>query len=302
MMSVIGAVKNYIRLRHSLTTAKPLLVALQGPQGSGKSFVSAEVQKEMATDPNPLRVVVLSIDDFYLPHMGLVELANQYSRNRLLHGRGQPGTHDVQLACRVLTSLKQHASETQLPSFDKSRFNGQGDRLPPGESPLIHQPPVIDVVLFEGWCVGFHPIIAEELEAQWKTWEEERRKLEIQEDICSKADIVKISKYLQGYKELWGLFDVLIKFGLPPATPDDGSAYKIIYQWRLEQEHYMKSLRNQGMSDDEVKMFIDRYIPGYVFFGTTAQDFGNGSGLFPGGCLDLTLGLERQLLRSKERV
>ena len=42
----------------------------------------------------------------------------------------------------------------RLPVFDKSLFGGQGDRLP-SAGPLI-QPP-LDVVLFEGWCVGFCP-------------------------------------------------------------------------------------------------------------------------------------------------
>lgn len=68
-------------------------------------------------------------------------------------------------------------------------------------------------------------------------------------------------------------------------SQENPSQYSIIYKWRLEQEHYMKAHNGGvGMSDDRVKTsvptalllpakyltlvrFIDRYIPGYVFFG-----------------------------------
>lgn len=74
-------------------------------------------------------------------------------------------------------------------------------------------------------------------------------------------------------------------------SPENPSQYSIIYKWRLEQERYMKAHNGgAGMRDDEVKAsvptaprlsseylpsvrFVDRYIPGYVFFGdVSTQD------------------------------
>ena len=48
-----------------------------------------------------------------------------------------------------------------LPVYDKSAFSGAGDRTEVGENVPGH----VDVVLFEGWCVGFRAIAADQLEA-----------------------------------------------------------------------------------------------------------------------------------------
>lgn len=51
--------------------SRPLIVGLQGPQGSGaclrgayagKSYTCARVAEQLANDPQPLRVAVLSLD------------------------------------------------------------------------------------------------------------------------------------------------------------------------------------------------------------------------------------------------
>ncbi|KAK7691750.1 hypothetical protein QCA50_005151 [Cerrena zonata] len=50
--------------------------------------------------------------------------------------------------------------------------------------------------------------------------------------------------------------------------PDEDHPYVHIYKWRLQQEHNMKAKNGgRGMTDEQVEAFIDRYIPGYVFFG-----------------------------------
>ncbi|EJF63912.1 hypothetical protein BD309DRAFT_994608 [Dichomitus squalens] len=106
-----------------------------------------------------LSVAVFSLDVLYLPQDGLVSLANAPLHNPILRGRSQPGTHDVPLGTEVLPKLKGINGLTgpdmqvELPSFDKSRYNGEGDRAPSG---TIVRPPV-DVALFEGWCVGNAP-------------------------------------------------------------------------------------------------------------------------------------------------
>lgn len=67
--------------------------------------------------------------------------------------------------------------------------------------------------------------------------------------------------------------------------PVESHPYDYIYKWRLQQEHDMKARNGgKGMSDQQVEKcvcllhhgsvpdlfdlrFVDRYIPGYVFFG-----------------------------------
>ena len=48
-------------------------------------------------------------------------------------------------------------------------------------------------------------------------------------------------------------------------------SYDYVYAWRGEQEHMMKSRNGgKGMTDDEVKAFVDRYMPVYEVFGDTS--------------------------------
>ncbi|KAG2015596.1 D-glycerate 3-kinase [Coprinopsis cinerea AmutBmut pab1-1] len=267
LSKTVEVLKSHVLSQLDLRRERPLFVALQGPQGSGKSWVSGELQKELGKGTDALRVVVLSIDDLYLPHSGLVSFANSHTHNRLLQGRGQPGTHDIGLGIEILSGLKVGRDKVRLPRFDKSRFNGEGDRVPVEDSPVVEQPPRVDVVIVEGWCVGFRSLSDQELSARWETWEQERTKLEIPEELCTLRDIQEINESLKQYDALWDFFDVFVQLGLPPSAAEGRSRYSIIYQWRLEQEHYMKAKNGGiGMSDQAVKAFVDRYIPGYVFF------------------------------------
>jgi len=162
-------------------------------------------------------LAVLSIDDLYLTHDGLVELAAQNLNNKLWTGRGQPGTHDVGLGADVLRRLRDinasPQSEVILPVFDKSKFNGEGDRLPGGVP--VSGP--VDVVIFEGWCVGFYPLTDEELGAKW---EGVRRETEARpEGIVARAmapvrkeDILVVNEALREYVMAWyDFFDVFVQ-------------------------------------------------------------------------------------------
>ncbi|KAF8908047.1 hypothetical protein CPB85DRAFT_1223056 [Mucidula mucida] len=251
--------------------SQPLFVALQGPQGSGKSYLTGLTHKLLSSPPHSLRVATVSIDDLYLTHAGLVDIASKNSDNPLWRGRGQPGTHDINLAIQVLTALRDTSDvDVEIPVFDKSLFNGEGDRLPMhGNS--VHTP--LDVAIVEGWCMGFHPIPSAALHERWSTvWEKEKLALGLTDAMLgSKQCLEAINKALHSYLELWSFFDTFIQ--ATTIHSDCSSPYSVIYQWRLEQEHYMKA-RNGGvgMTDDAVKLFVDRYIPGYVFFGDGVTD------------------------------
>ncbi|KAF8178600.1 P-loop containing nucleoside triphosphate hydrolase protein [Mycena galopus ATCC 62051] len=261
-MSALKPLLAHILQAVSSAHARPLFVALQGPQGSGKSYLSALLVEELRS--HSLNVALLSLDDIYLPHAGLVSLAQTHPDNMLWRGRGQPGTHDVSLGLQVLTQLKEGSLPVEIPRFEKSLFEGQGDRLPAGSEGAVVVAPPVDVVIFEGWMTGFYPIASDELEARWDgAWGEERQRLGMG-DFVRKQDVLDVNEALKNYIPLWDFFDAFLQ----PSPSDEQSPLSVIYKWRLEQEHHMKARNGgKGMSDADVKAFVDRYIPGYVFFG-----------------------------------
>ena len=84
--------------------------------------------------------------------------------NFLLGVRGNALTHDVELGRKTLENLenlgKGSTSETKLPRYDKSAYEGKGDRADEASWPVVKAP--VDVVLFEGWMLGFTPVSDEE--------------------------------------------------------------------------------------------------------------------------------------------
>lgn len=95
-------------------------------------------------------------------------LANSHPDNPLVQHRGQPSTHDLPLLTSTLEALKKK-EPTKLPGYDKSAFSGAGDRVDGStwEEVNKHGEPTIEVIILEGWCVGFRPLSDEELERKW---------------------------------------------------------------------------------------------------------------------------------------
>lgn len=138
-------------------TGRPYILGVSGVQGCGKTTFASRISNHIEK-VHDARVVVLSIDDFYLPHDDRVALAKAHPNNALLRTRGVPGTHDIKLALQTFSALSE-GQEVKLPRFDKSAHKGAGDRV--SESLWVTITPSkdpVDVVLFEGWCVGFSSI------------------------------------------------------------------------------------------------------------------------------------------------
>ena len=126
--------------------------------------------KTLASDPHNLPTVVLSIDDLYLPHDKQQELARTHPTNPLVQHRGQPSTHDIELGTSLFSALRRRASNIRIPSYDKSAFSGQGDRRDAADWQVVNNNPTepkIEVVIFEGWCVGFRPLSEDSLKDKW---------------------------------------------------------------------------------------------------------------------------------------
>jgi D-glycerate 3-kinase len=184
-------------------------MALQGPQGSGKTYITALLAQHLTSTPHNLKLATLSLDDLYLPHTKLLDLKErQYPGNRLLEGRGLPGTHDLELAIDVLGKLKNinevdSDDEVLLPVFDKSIHNGEGDRSPPNPDLAIHGP--LDIVILEGWCLGFSSIDSSSLQERWEGMSEEMK------GWCGLGHVMEVNGLLEAYERLWALFDVFVQ-------------------------------------------------------------------------------------------
>src|SRR5258707_2609610 len=154
----------------SSSAVAPLFIGMQGPQGVGKTTIANALRESLCTPPNSLNVSVLCLDDFYLPHDELKALAEKYSFNKLLSGRGQPGTHDLGLLRQTLVDLSLINENISVPVFtpifDKSLFGGYGDRSTSRNT--VKGP--VDVVLLEGWCMGFYPLPREELRRKYQLY------------------------------------------------------------------------------------------------------------------------------------
>lgn len=163
------------RANHATTTPPPFFLGLNGVQGAGKSTLVATLCATLAAPPYSLPTVVLSIDDLYLPHTQQLALANAHPDNPLVQHRGQPSTHDIPLGTRLFKALRDREQDIKIPSYDKSQFNGQGDRADPATWATVNKvgAPPIEVVVFEGWCVGFRPLTNGYLEKKWREAREE---------------------------------------------------------------------------------------------------------------------------------
>lgn len=271
-MSTEHAVTTFIaeQLR---THATPLVVGLQGPQGCGKSHTAARVDQILSE--RGLRVAVLSLDDLYLPHAEMEAVGRAHPDNALLHGRGQPGTHDTQLGTVLLRALRTPGEHVDLPVYDKSAHGGLGDRAP--RCTRVDTP--VDVVIFEGWCLGFVAVPDDALEARIAATATEQP-----------VHVMRtINDTLREWERAWyPLIDVYVQ--LFPGAASGPQRWEVVYAWRLEAEHKMKARNGgRGMSDDAVRAFVRRYIPTYRLYGEHA-------GVWPGHTLRACIGVDRQLL------
>jgi D-glycerate 3-kinase len=213
--------------------------------------------------------VVLSLDDLYHGHTQLIRTRESDPANKLLGTRGQAGTHDEALAQEFFDSLNA-GGELTIPAFDKSRFNGEGDRVSKEQWEIIPSDRHVDVVIFEGWSVGFQWLEDEELEAQWTAAQE----VEIEGDDNEAKGfsihtlrndplqhIQVINNNLRRYNETFmspTRFNYLVHL--------DTYDLVNVYRWRMGQEHMSRRVKGTGMTDEEAVRSVQGYMPAYELY------------------------------------
>ncbi|CAD6625295.1 CEI_1a_G0021680.mRNA.1.CDS.1 [Saccharomyces cerevisiae] len=257
----------------------PLFIFFSGPQGSGKSFTSIQIYNHLMEKYGGEKSIgYASIDDFYLTHEDQLKLNEQFKSNKLLQGRGLPGTHDMKLLQEVLNTIfnnNEHPDQDTvvLPKYDKSQFKGEGDRCPTGQK--IKLP--VDIFILEGWFLGFNPILQG-----------------IENNDLLTGDMVDVNAKLFFYSDLLWRNPEIKSLGIVFTTDDINN----VYGWRLQQEHELISKVGKGMTDEQVHAFVDRCMSSYKLY---LNDFVRSESL--GSIATLTLGIDsnRNVYSTKTR-
>ncbi|KAK3426041.1 hypothetical protein EUGRSUZ_F02574 [Eucalyptus grandis] len=229
----------------------PLVIGFSAPQGCGKTTLVFALNYLFKVTGR--KCATLSIDDFYLTAEGQAKLREENPENALLKLRGNAGSHDLQFSVETLTAvtnLTKEGMKMKLPRYDKSAYNGKGDRADPSTWPEVEGP--LTAVLFEGWMLGFKPLPVDVVKA-----------------VDPQLEIV--NNNLEAYYDAW---DKFVKAWIVIKIQDPSC----VYQWRLQAEIAMREAGNPGMSDEEVEDFVSRYLPAYnAYLPTLYSEGPNGS-------------------------
>ncbi|RCK65983.1 putative ATP-dependent kinase TDA10 [Candida viswanathii] len=252
-MSTLSITTKYIvsRIKGHDFAKKPLIIGINGPQGSGKSYLTNQLTNYLRETFPRFNTVQFSMDDLYLTRQDQDKLNNS-TDNPLLKGRGLPGTHDLpalyEIFDKATRNYKGNWEEIRIPQYDKSRFNGQGDR---SGYTVVDSP--IDIIIFEGWFNGYANHANDILRLRYLTSE-----VSGVLQLSKMYHLEEINANLSGYQDIWTYFDVFITL----KTND----VKNVYAWRLQQEHESILKNGSGMTDEEVTQFVNRYMPVYLLY------------------------------------
>lgn len=218
----------------------PLVVGINGAQGTGKSTLS-KVLALALKHHHHCRSAILSIDDLYHTKSERRQLAKMV--HPLLATRGVPGTHDVAMGRHLLDQLK-NKQAVSLPVFDKAI----DDRAPVDQ--WVSHPQAVDVILFEGWCVG---AVAQHESALARPVNH----LEKDEDIDALWRKYANDQLNVAYAGLFKRIDRLVMLKAPD--------FECVQEWRSTQEDKLRLITDPArsnhalMSQEQLERFIMHY-------------------------------------------
>jgi D-glycerate 3-kinase len=263
MSPLYAAVLRFSREQLARVSTRPLVIGIQGPQGSGKTTLTrALLEKLGGLSPEfgdrPLSVAAVSIDDFYKTRAGQLEVSADHPGNPYLEHRGYPGTHDIALGAETLRQLRA-GTATRIPVYDKSAHHGRGDRAPEREWRHVIQP--LDIVFVEGWMLGFEPVA---------------------DSSITDAPLKITNSKLPDYQMWHELIDAWV------VLRAEDPAY--VLEWRVEAEEKMKASGKPGLSRADIEDYIRRFLPAYRTWG------GAPANVPADRTLELTINLQREFV------
>lgn len=220
--------------------SRPLIVGFSCPQGGGKTTMTRFISRMLSE--NGMDAAIASLDDFYVPYHEQQEIAEKYARNKLMKYRGMPGTHDLPLLVETLDQIRDFCrggdcslDKVQVPRYDKTAYEGRGDRAHKEQWSTLRGG--VDVMLLEGWCMGFEPLPHNEL---------------------SDDDLAVVNDHLSRYRSVYDRLDSMLVIEI--ADMD------WVYGWRLQAERATRDKGKPGLSDEQVKDFVGRFMPAYKHY------------------------------------
>lgn len=204
---------------------QPLIIAISGAQGSGKTSLAAALQQLWAS--HSVQSDVISLDDYYL------EPEQRAKRSEVWHPlfaeRGVPGTHDTELLLSQITEFRQGKAQAWR------RYDKAIDRVGPCSAPSSAR-----LLIVEGWCLGLQAQSEHHLASAINS-------LEIQQD----PDAIwryKVNQQLaELYQQIWLQFDRLIWLNAPD--------WQAVCRWRAWQELPLQQ-QGLGKSPAELEHFM----------------------------------------------
>jgi D-glycerate 3-kinase len=215
-------------------------LAINGGQGTGKTTKAGFLK--IILEVLGFRVVTFSTDDFYKTHEELQKLKQ---RSPIYKSRGPPGTHDIKKLKEVIGALKQRKA-TKIPKYDKSAFDGEGDREPGEKWEVV--PEGTDIFIVEGAQAGLRPISSRE-DLCKPTRDKTLNKTELKHDpTCLYRET--FNEATREYVQVSNLFDNLVMLDV---------SLRAIRKGRMEQEAKMIQEKKKGMDPGALREFIDYY-------------------------------------------
>ena len=268
-------------VRSHQSGGRALAIGLSAPQGRGKTTLVDFLADRFAADS--LACAAVSFDDFYLTGKAQDDLAAGHADNPLFQVRGNAGTHDVPLGTETLRTLiggpgAAQQGSTRVVQYDKSARGGRGDRAV--EDAWTHQRLPLDMVLLEGWMAGFKPLpaTANVLQAQ-PGLQEVNSRLGAYDAWHDQMDAwVIVAADRPEHVFSWRLQAPTSPYiPLHPLTPHSTSPY--VFSWRLQAEQAMAARGKPGMTDAQVRDFVDRYMPAYQAYLPALHDAATDGGV-----------------------
>lgn len=229
---------NFISPHLEASKARPIIIGLAGAQGSGKSTATAGLVKLLTE--RGYKAAAVSLDDFYLGRTERRRLAAAV--HPLFLTRGPPGAHDIAEAIDFVLSTREGRPATP-PRFDKST----DDRAPVGAATWALG--IIDIIIFEGWCVGAKPQSDAALESPINALERI-----FDAEGCWRREVNR--RLASDYQPLFQLMDRII-YLKPPG-------FEIVPFWRRQQESALArsvgaNWRAGVMRHDEIDFFVQHF-------------------------------------------
>ena len=221
--------KNYLKILFKLKSKNKIMIA--GSQGSGKSSLSKLIKLYLEKFCYK-SVVIISMDDFYLSKNQRTQLSKNI--HPLFLTRGVPGTHDLELMNKKIGQIFNKEFPIHLPIFDKVL-----DTRKRTYKKVLKA----DVVIFEGWCAGAHPVDQNYLQKNFNNLEKHEDKNFIWRN--------SYNKYLNEYQKLFSQFNFFIYFQF--------NQWDHVLNWKYKQELELRDKKKDLGLKKYLREFIQYY-------------------------------------------